>query len=140
MPETSTSFGAASAAIRAPVCTAIPLTSPAASSHSPVCTPARTSSPRSLTDAAITVVRFEKISPSSVAECHGSLRRSHDVGEQHGRQDALHTRRKPHPRDEGLDLGEGIVDRRPREERVDVAWELDEAGTGGAGGQSRRTG
>ena len=43
--ETSTSPGAARAATRAPMCTAMPPTSSPISSHSPVCRPARTSSP-----------------------------------------------------------------------------------------------
>src|ERR671922_708082 len=49
--ETSTSPGAASAATRAPMCTAIPPTLPSTISHSPVCRPARTSTPSRRTSA-----------------------------------------------------------------------------------------
>jgi hypothetical protein len=65
--ETSTSPGAASAATRAPVWTAIPATLPSTSSHSPVCRPARTSMPSARTLSTIAhAQRMARAGPASI--------------------------------------------------------------------------
>ncbi len=69
MLDTSTSPGAASDEIRAPIETAIPATFPSCSSHSPVWIPARTSIPSGRTAAAMAVAAWTaRAGPSKVAK------------------------------------------------------------------------
>ncbi len=146
--ETSTSPGAASEAMRAPVCTAIPATFPSTSSHSPgvqsgphleselahrlddgAGTPDRPCRPVETGEEAIAcgvhlpaaearelaahdrMVVLEQLTPGAIAERGSTLTRADNVGEKHGREDALRfgllpSPSLPDPGQEPLDLSD----------------------------------
>src|SRR4029077_13095365 len=88
VPETSTSPAFAAAATRAPMCTAMPLTSSPRSSHSPVCRPVRISRPSGRTASRMaSAQRTAPAGPRALAEGRRTPHRA--CGPVEGREEAV---------------------------------------------------